>query len=313
LDAVTNTNVEPLAVKLLAPYKDFRRATFGALTYYQFNTSRPPFDDPRVRRALALAVDRARLSDDTLEGATEPAAKFLPPTEGEASSGAEAAPVAPAAAEQKQERADDAQDSAGAKVVYDVARAQQLLTEAGYPGGAGFPRVRLLVNRNEQHRAVAQAVAAMWRNALGVETDIVLKNWDEYEETLRAGDYDVARRSIVMQTTDEESNVLVMFPRAGQAGVEAGATQPTGAAAPARESAAAAAREPAAEGAPPPILTEAEALKELPAMPLYFASSYALVKPYVSGFDANLLDAPSLQRVRIDTSWQPAPGGARAR
>jgi hypothetical protein len=53
-----------------------------------------------------------------------------------------------------------------------------------------------------------------------------------------------------------------------------------------------------------PILSEAQALRELPAMPLYFASSYALVKPYVVGFEANLLDAPSLKHVRIDTSWQ---------
>ncbi len=48
-------------------------------------------------------------------------------------------------------------------------------------------------------------------------------------------------------------------------------------------------------------------------MPLYFASSYALVKPYVSGFDANLLDAPSLQRVRIETNWQPVPGATPTR
>ncbi len=206
LDAVTNTSVEPLAVKLLAPYDDFRRATFGALTYYEYNTTRPPFDDPRVRRALALAVDRARLSTDTLEGATEPAEKFLPPTAANTS-----------AAEQKKNRPEQKQDKTdGTAVGYDVARAQQLLTEAGYPGGAGFPRIRLLVNRNEQHRAVAQAVAVMWRNALGVETDIMLKNWDEYEEALRAGDYDVARRSIVMQTTDEESNVLAMFTRTEQ-------------------------------------------------------------------------------------------------
>ena len=56
--------------------------------------------------------------------------------------------------------------------------------------------------------------------------------------------------------------------------------------------------------APLPILSEAQALRELPAMPIYFASSYALVKPYVVGFEANLLDAPSLKHVRIDTSWQ---------
>jgi hypothetical protein len=55
---------------------------------------------------------------------------------------------------------------------------------------------------------------------------------------------------------------------------------------------------------PAPILSEAQALRELPAMPIYFASSYALVKPYVVGFDTNLLDAPSLKHVRIDSSWQ---------
>ncbi|HKP71902.1 MAG TPA: hypothetical protein VJT82_03125, partial [Pyrinomonadaceae bacterium] len=62
---------------------------------------------------------------------------------------------------------------------------------------------------------------------------------------------------------------------------------------------------PAQTTAAPPILTERDALRALPAMPVYFASSYALVKPYVSGFDANLLDAPSLQHVRIETNWQP--------
>ena len=46
-------------------------------------------------------------------------------------------------------------------------------------------------------------------------------------------------------------------------------------------------------------------MRELPAIPVYFASSYALVKPYVSGFDANLLDAPSLKHVQIDTAWRP--------
>jgi hypothetical protein len=53
------------------------------------------------------------------------------------------------------------------------------------------------------------------------------------------------------------------------------------------------------------ILTEAQALEELPAIPLHFASSYALVKPYVEGFESNLLDAPSLKHVRINTAWRP--------
>ncbi|HYX43263.1 MAG TPA: peptide ABC transporter substrate-binding protein, partial [Pyrinomonadaceae bacterium] len=150
VDAVTNKNIEPLAVKLLAPYKDFRRATFGALTYYEFNTAHAPFDDLRVRQALTLAVDRARLSADTLDGATEPADKFMPTAEAD---------------EQDENRPSE---QAGPKLVYDVARAQKLLGAAGYPGGYGFPHIRLLVNRNEQQRAVAQTITAMWHSNLGV-------------------------------------------------------------------------------------------------------------------------------------------------
>src|SRR6185369_9010635 len=78
IDAVTNAPFEPLALKLLAPYKDFRRSTYGALTYYGFNTTHAPFDDIRVREALALAIDRERISRDDLGGSTEPAEKFLP-------------------------------------------------------------------------------------------------------------------------------------------------------------------------------------------------------------------------------------------
>jgi hypothetical protein len=53
------------------------------------------------------------------------------------------------------------------------------------------------------------------------------------------------------------------------------------------------------------ILSEEQALDQLPGIPLYFPTSYSLVKPYVQGFDINILDAPSLKDVRIDNSWQP--------
>jgi oligopeptide transport system substrate-binding protein len=245
---------------------------------------------------LSLAIDRQRLSADTLGGATEAAAKFLPST------------------------GDASVESAEAKehgVAFDAERARRLLAEAGFPGGSNFPRLRLLVNRNEQHRAVAVAIAAMWRNVLGIETEIMLRNWDEYEAALRAGDYDLARRSMVMQTVDEETNMLAMFDPE-RLNFESGAETSEGVDAEAKASPSPHA-EPRGESssgeelpgsASPanvaqPILTEQQALKELPAIPIYYASSYALVKPYVAGFDANLLDAPSLQHVRIETNWQP--------
>ncbi|HEX8635087.1 MAG TPA: peptide ABC transporter substrate-binding protein [Pyrinomonadaceae bacterium] len=305
VDAVTNVNIEPLAMKLLAPYKDFRRATFGALTFYDFNTTRAPFADRRVRRALSLAIDRQRLSADTLGGATEAAVKFLPLTGDEGEGGG---------------------NSKDRGVAFDADAARRLLSEAGFEGGNNFPRIRLLVNRNEQHRTVAAAIAGMWRNVLGVETEIVLRNWDEYEAALRSGDYDVARRSMVMQTVDEESNMLAMFdperlnfPPTTEAAAVGNGAEASASPAPRPDLRADPAAGEASPGsapsksAPPPIFSEQQALEELPAIPIYFASSYALVKPYVAGFDPNLLDAPSLQHVRIDTNWQPPKSNSTIR
>jgi oligopeptide transport system substrate-binding protein len=280
VDAVTNSAFEPLAIKLLAPYQDFRRETYGALTYYSFNLSHAPFDDVRVREALAIAIDRDRLSQDELGGATEPAKKFLP----EAMSGLK---VVVAKSELLEK---------------DIERARELLADAGYPNGDGFPKVKLLINRNEQQRLVAQSIASMWLSVLNIETEIIIKPWDEYEAAVRAGDYDIVRRGMVMQTTDELTNISMLFQHDARA-PESALTGPIGAA----NSSAVATGERSADkksATLQPIQSETEALNELRAIPLYFASSYALVKPYVSGFDSNVLDAPSLKHVRIDTNWR---------
>jgi len=272
LDAVTNSPYEPLALKLLAPYQDFRRSTFGALTYYVFNVNREPFDDVRVREALSFAIDRERISRVDLGGATEPAGKFLP----DAMSGEK--PVV--------QKAD--------VVDYDVNKARALLAQAGFPNGDGFPVIRLLVNRNEQQRIVAQSIAAMWRTALNIQTEILIRDWEPFETASRAGDCDVVRRGIVLQTTDELTNMRMLFERDSHlttvhpAPIEGLVHAPS--------------PEPAA-----PLTfidSETQALKELKAVPIYFASSYSLVKPYVSGFDLNVLDAPSLKRTRLDPNWK---------
>jgi oligopeptide transport system substrate-binding protein len=266
VDAVTNAPFEPLALKLLAPYKDFHRSTFGALTYYGFNTSREPFDDVRVREALALAIDRERISRDDLQGSTEPAEKFLP----EAMSGQK--PVVPHAE----------------RLELDGNKARELLADAGYPNGEGFPVIRLLINRNEQQRIVAQSIAGMWRSTLNIETEVVIRSWEEYEAAIRAGDYDVVRRGMVMQTTNELVNMKMLFERDSRVlPIEPESKE----------------RPTASPEEKRVVETESQALKDLKAMPVYFASSYSLVKPYVSGFDSNVLDAPSLKKTRMNTNW----------
>ena len=98
----------------------------------------------------------------------------------------------------------------------DIRKAKNLLAEAGYPDGEDFPVVRLLINRNDQQRIVAQSIAAMWRAALNIQTEIIMKSWEEYEATVKAGDYDVVRRGIVMQTTDELTNLRMLFQQDSQ-------------------------------------------------------------------------------------------------
>jgi oligopeptide transport system substrate-binding protein len=292
VDAVTNAGFEPLAIKLLAPYKDFHRTTYGAITFYSFNISKAPFDDVRVREALAIVIDRDRICEDEMGGATEPAKKFLPE------------PVA------ELEHA----DAKPPTLEKNVTRAQSLLAAAGFPQGKGFPQVRLLINRNEQQRQVAESIKEMWRTSLGIDAVVLSKSWDEYEAAVRSGDYDVVRRGFVMQTTDEETNMRLMFDTSNdRAAIEgtfpsAEKTETPAANTNANQTAS----RPDEKRLPeksvslvaPPVLSEQEALRELPAIPIYFASSYQLIKPYVVGFDSNLLDAPSLKRVRIDTGWQ---------
>jgi len=287
IDAVTNAAFEPLATKLLAPYGDFRRNTYGALTYYSFNSSHPPFDDVRVREALTLAIDRERISADYMNGATEAAKKFFP----------------------------DSMTNSAKPVVgktelleKDAERARGLLAEAGFPGGEAFPKIRLLINRNDQQRLVAQSVATMWRAVLNVETEIIVKNWDEYEAIIRAGEYDVVRRGLVMQTTDELMNLELLFEHEklplsqnNSLGDGPRPSPTSGAKSGSRES----------TSELTPIESESQALSELRAMPIYFASSYSLVKPYIVGFDSNVLDAPSLKKVQVDVAWH-QPRGARS-
>ena len=109
------------------------------------------------------------------------------------------------------------------------------------------------------------------------------------EAAIAAGDYDIVRRGMVMQSTSELVNLHMLFERD---------PRPLPSASPLAE----------ASPSPPPVApveTEAQALKDLKAVPIYFASSYSLVKPYVSGFDTNVLDVPSLKKTRMATNWTP--------
>ncbi len=298
IDAVTNADFEPLALKLLTPFEDFQRTPHAALNYYEFNLKMPPFDDRRVREALSTAIERERITEDEMDGASKPALSFLP------------------FGDEK------------TKLVQDVNRAKNLLAESGYPNGENFPIVKLLVNRNNVQQRVARSVARMWKQNLNVETEIVVKDSEEVETAWESEDFGLIRRGAVFPTADEMSNMLMIFASEIKPQIEitGNTLKETGESFSQNGNSNAAdsvvnseqseiengTKEILGENADSEIdadsetiLTEQQAIDELPAIPLYFSTSYSLIKPYVKNFDINVLDAPLLKNVKIDNNWQP--------
>ena len=294
LDAVTNVDFEPLALKLLSTYEDYRPTAHAAINFYEFNRQNEPFDDQRVREALAIAVERERITEDEMDGASESAFNFLP------------------------------FDKNAPKLAQNAQRAKDLFAESGFPDGADFPTIRLLINRNNVQQKIARAVAKMWKKHLNVDTEIVAKDAGELDAAWKSGEFDLLRRGVVLPTTDETAGMSAIFPpvdKTADDGANVAAADerklvdgnsnisifvsPAETPKPVSENNLAANENAEQTIEDSRIATEAEAMQEIPAIPLYFPTSYSLVKPYIQGFDVNVLDAPLLKNVKIDNDWQP--------
>jgi oligopeptide transport system substrate-binding protein len=128
--------------------------------YVTFSTQRPPFNDARVRRAFALAIDREQLAATILKGRGTPAYSFVP-------AGAGGYTLPPFSR-------------------YDPVEAKKLLREAGFPDGAGFPTVEYTLNsRNEDVLTLAQALQQMWQQTLGVKVTLAPTEFKVWLDLLR--------------------------------------------------------------------------------------------------------------------------------
>jgi len=134
--------------------------------YYGFSTDKPPVDDVLVRKALSAAVDRQGLIDNVTKGNQLPANTFAPSMIfGSAASDPDIAPWA---------------------LDYELGKemAAQWMAEAGYPDGEGFPVITLMHNTSEGHAKIAQAIAAMWNDVLGIEVAVENQEWAVYLKTI---------------------------------------------------------------------------------------------------------------------------------
>lgn len=128
--------------------------------FIAFNTTKPPFDDARVRRAFSLTIDRDRLMSSALKGQGVPAYTFTPPSAG----GYDLPPLAH----------------------YDVPTARKLLAEAGYPDGAGFPEIELLLSSQDEAKlTLGQALQQMWKVSLGIDIKLAPTEFKVWLDHLR--------------------------------------------------------------------------------------------------------------------------------
>ena len=238
---------------------------FLATYYFAFNTRRPPFNDARVRNALAMAVDRKWMADKMLAAGNEPAWGLLPRSL--RGTGPDAVSIAPSTGLQSRE--------------VKLANAKALLAEAGY--GANNPlRFEIRFNSSAEHRRAAVAMATMWRE-IGVEAKLLNSESSLHFDSLKRGDFDLARSGWVADFPAPENFLAVHRS-------DAGAQNYSGYANPAYDAAldAALAEADPAKRSAKMRLAEELLIADMPILPLYFYVTRALVNPRVIGWQDNI-------------------------
>lgn len=167
-----NTKIDTYKRDYAASY---RQDPYFGVYFYRVNVTKAPLNDKRVRRALALAIDRESLVRNVTRGGQQPAYNFCPPS-----------PMF----------------TSQARIDGDLAEAKRLLAEAGFPAGRGFPKVDILYNTSENHRAIAEAIQQMWRTRLGVEIGLANQEWKVYLDSQDTLNYDLCRAGWIADYTD---------------------------------------------------------------------------------------------------------------
>ncbi|MDK1021260.1 MAG: peptide ABC transporter substrate-binding protein [Candidatus Hydrogenedentes bacterium] len=165
-----------------------------ATEFIRFNTTRKPFDDPRVRNALALAIDRDTIVSRVLKGGQEPATSFTPPNTGGYTYHADTAASGPR---------------------YAPGEARRLLAEAGYPDGRGFPEVTLLHDTNDNVRIYCEAVQNMWKKELNIAVQLQTQDGKTWLSNMIALNYDLARSFWAADYPDPSNFLEIFFSNTG--------------------------------------------------------------------------------------------------
>jgi len=271
----SNTALPAEFMDYLADFDDLHRHPYLAVYFYWINTTRPPLDDPLLRRALALAIDREALVAHVTRGGQTPSADLVPDT------------------------------LAGyqglGRPLFDPREARRLLAEAGYARGADVPQMTLTYNTSEGHKQVAEAIQQMWKQELGIAVTLENLEWKVFLQAAEQTDFQICRMGwtgdyadpftfLELLTSDCGNNHSNWKNPAYDRLLREANREPDPAARLGKLRAA-----------------EALAMEEQPLIPLYVYSRAQLIKPYVRGIWGNHQDRHPWKYLSIDESCAAGP------
>lgn len=173
---------------------DFYVDTILGTYYVSLNLQRDAFKDAKVRKALALAIDRDYVANTIMQGTYSTADSI----------------VGPGIVDENGYFHDNGNAPyISADYEANMAEAKKLLEEAGYPNGEGYPTIEYSTNDSGYHVPLAEYLQQVWGD-LGITLTISKMEWSAFTAARRAGEYDVARNGWVMDYNDP-SNMLDLF------------------------------------------------------------------------------------------------------
>jgi oligopeptide transport system substrate-binding protein len=267
IDRAPNTLVPELLAR-----EDFAPAPYFGTYFYRVNVTRPPLDDARVRRALALTIDRKKICERITKAGQIPWFSIVPYG-------------MPGYAPVEMPHRADVHGDWDATFQQDCEEAVRILAEAGYgPGLRPLPTIEIHYNTSETHKPIAEVIADSWQRHLGATTKLANQEWKVFQATQTALEFDVSRSAWIGDYLDPNTFVDLF--------VTNGENNKTGWGDPRYdELVARASRE------PDPaqrfeLFREAEALlmQELPILPVYSYVTQNVIDPRVGGAPPNLLD-----------------------